>query len=201
MKLPKMEKTADLILLNLLFLLSCIPVVTLGAGVCAMHHALHRWRKGEGNIPRDFLAGFKQNFRQATALWLIFLGLFGLLCLNFRIVSFWSGPVYSVFMTLLTAIGLLLLLWIGIVFPFLARFTDSTARIGTNALILALTTPVRSFCVLVLNLFPVVFAILLPKLFLLACVLWLLILCSAGGMLVQILYDPLFDKISENNKK
>lgn len=197
MKIKGMEKAADLISLNLLFLLCSIPVVTMGAASTAMHYALRRWQEEQGSILRDFWKSLKQNFGQATLLWLLFLALAAVMGLNFWIIGFWTGPVYYVFMVLLMVMAYILLLWVTMVFPFLARFDNSTGQIAKNALLLALFSPARSFCALIINLFPIIFAILLPKLFLLASVLWLLILYSASGLLIQFLFAPVFDKISK----
>ena len=63
-----MEKVADLIVINLLFILCSIPIVTIGASATAMHYTLRRWREGQGSLAKDFFRSFRLNFRQATAL-------------------------------------------------------------------------------------------------------------------------------------
>ena len=68
-----MEKVADLLIINLLFLLFSLPVFTIGASATAMHYCLRRWREGEGKIAKDFMKSFRLNFRQATILWCVFL--------------------------------------------------------------------------------------------------------------------------------
>ena len=74
-------RLADLMILNLVTLLCCLPVVTIGASLTAMHYVLLKMvRNEESYIVRSFFKSFKQNFKQATVIWLIillFLVIFG----------------------------------------------------------------------------------------------------------------------------
>ena len=60
----------DLIILNLLTALGCLPVVTIGASLTAMHFVLIAMvRDEEPDIARSFLRSFRENFRQSTLVW------------------------------------------------------------------------------------------------------------------------------------
>ena len=75
---------ADLAILNLITLLCCVPVITAGAAMTAMHYVLLKIvRQEDGYITADFLRSFRQNFRQATAVWSLFLLFAALLVLDF----------------------------------------------------------------------------------------------------------------------
>ena len=192
-----MEKVADLIVINLLFILCSLPIVTIGASATAMHYSLRRWREGQGSLVKDFFKSFRLNFRQATILWLVFLLLGAVLALNFWMVSSWTGSMYQVAMVLLLVVAAVLLAWAGVVFPFLARFDNSTFQIAKNALLIALISPGKSLAVMAMNILPVVLAAVLPGIFLILSVLWLGILCSACGHAVQLLFAPVFDRIGK----
>ena len=70
-----LTKVADLIILNLLFLVTSVPVITIGASATALHYVALRMIHGqEGPITRDYFRSFRTNFRQATAIWLLLLG-------------------------------------------------------------------------------------------------------------------------------
>ena len=67
-----MGKVADLVILNLLALICSIPIVTIGASWTAMYYVTIKIvRKEEGYIIRDFFRSFKENFKQATIIWLL----------------------------------------------------------------------------------------------------------------------------------
>ena len=69
-----LNRLADLIWLNILTMLCCIPVVTAGASLTAMYYmTIKMVRREEGYIARGFWKSFRQNFRQATLIWLLVL--------------------------------------------------------------------------------------------------------------------------------
>lgn len=62
--------------LNLLWLVCSIPVFTVGASTAALYSVtLKIVRDRDGNLTRQFFKAFRENFRQATVLWLILLGI------------------------------------------------------------------------------------------------------------------------------
>ena len=196
MNFKGMEKVADLLLLNLLFILFSLPVVTVGTSATAMHYALRRWKEGEGSIVKDFMKSFRLNLRQATILWCVFLALAAAMTANFGMISVWTGALYPVVAVLLMVVSTALLAWVSVVFPLLARFDDTTVAIAKNALLIAIVSPVRSLAAVCLNLLPVVLAAVLPGVFLILSVLWLGLLCAASGLAVQLLFAPVFDRIN-----
>lgn len=67
----------DIIIVNFLFVITSIPVVTVGAALAGMNYAfLKRRRLSDEPISRLYIEGFKANFRQATVAWLVTLALF-----------------------------------------------------------------------------------------------------------------------------
>ena len=63
----------DLIILNVLTLLCCIPIVTAGASFTAMHNVLwHMVRHEETYVARQFFDSFKRNLKQSLLPWLAF---------------------------------------------------------------------------------------------------------------------------------
>ena len=61
----------DLILLNLLFVFRCIHVVTIGAALSALYQLLFRViDKKDRYIVKGYVKAFKENFKQATLLWI-----------------------------------------------------------------------------------------------------------------------------------
>ena len=73
-------KFCDIMILNVLWLICCIPVVTVGAATTAVYYVtLKLVRDEEGPTIRSFFKSFKENFKQATVLWLIMLAVGALL--------------------------------------------------------------------------------------------------------------------------
>ena len=86
---PLMEglsKITDLVILNLVVLVCCLPVITAGAALTGMHYVLLKMvRNEEGYIVRSYFKSFKQNFLQATGMWMIFLAVGILFLLDLRL--------------------------------------------------------------------------------------------------------------------
>lgn len=71
------DRFARVVALNLLWLVACVPVVTAGPATAAVFGVVRDWNRGiEPPLARSFLKYFRENFRQAFLLQLMFLALF-----------------------------------------------------------------------------------------------------------------------------
>lgn len=144
-------KVGDLMILNLLFLVTSVPLVTVGASLTAMNYVALKMVRGEdGSVARDYFRSFRRNFLQATAIWLL-LVLFGFL-LWYDLSSVWgqTGAVQTavkMLSVIACAATVMILLY---VFAVLSRF-DNTVR-GTlkSSVALALRHPGRTVSVFML---------------------------------------------------
>ena len=69
-----MSRLADLIILNLLWIVFCVPVVTIGASTTAMYRVTLNMVRGEGSgVVRMFWDAFRLNLKQAVLIFLILL--------------------------------------------------------------------------------------------------------------------------------
>lgn len=153
-----LSRMADLIILNMLMIICCIPIITVGAAFTAMHYVLLKMiRDEEGYLIRGFLKSFVQNFRQATLIWLLMLLIIVVylgdwLIFRFSAVAFPRALIIGV-----TAIGILILMVSMYVFPVLARFDNTIKKTINNALLLAFANLPRTILMAVLYALPFVF--------------------------------------------
>ena len=62
-----LNRVGDLMILNILMIICCIPVITVGAACTGMHYVLLKMvRDREGYLVRGFFKSFVMNFKQAT---------------------------------------------------------------------------------------------------------------------------------------
>ena len=191
---------ADLAILNLITLLCCVPVITAGAAMTAMHYVLLKIvRQEEGYITADFLRSFRQNFRQATAVWSLFLLFATLLVLDFFLTggSDGTGRSFLIFVRyMLAGAGIFAALVFLYVFPLLARFENTVAGTIRNAARLAISSPPRTLVMALVTLsFPAA-ARIIPA-FLPVEMLFGL---TGPGFLCALMYSPVFLKIEEKIK-
>lgn len=129
-----LNKLTDLVLLNVLWLICSIPVITIGASTTAMYYvSITSIRCGDGYVARRFFKSFKESFRQVTPLWLVMV-MCGILFTGDMI--FWSrveGTIGKV-MLVISIVVVIMLLMIGIwIFPVFAKLEGTRRNLLKNA--------------------------------------------------------------------
>ncbi len=149
-------KVADLMILNIIVSIACIPIITAGASLTAMHYVLLKMvRKEDGYIFRSFVKSFKENFKQATICWLIIL-LFIVIFVGDMLIINRSGIEFAQWMKIaLIAVGIIILMAIIYIFPLLARFENTIRGTLKNAMIMAILSLPKTIAMLVICCLPV----------------------------------------------
>ncbi len=89
-----MSLVADVIILSALYMIICIPIITIGPATTAMFYVMtRRIYEKEGYIIRDFFKSFKENFGQSTFTWILLQGLMVVLGVN--IFAMLTGYIFS----------------------------------------------------------------------------------------------------------
>lgn len=147
-----LTKIADMVWLNILFLICSIPIFTIGASTTALYYVTFKTIKDEeGYISRDFFHSFKQNFKQSTIVWLVLLVLYAILGLDLTILLRMDSSMADAGIVLVMIPGLLIL-FVGIyVFPLLSRFENTTKATVKNALLLSIANIPRTLLALVVT--------------------------------------------------
>ena len=154
-----LTRVCDLMIINLLFLISCITVFTIGAAICGMTKVCQAIVMGdERGIWKLYVSGFKDNFKQSTIAWLFTL-LVGasLVCYWLIVVNFCRGTLATVLLILMAVLAVVALSHVVYLFPLIARYENTLREHTKNAGILAIT---RLLLTPVLILFTSVFFIL-----------------------------------------
>lgn len=125
---------ADLIVLNLLTIVCCLPVVTAGASLTALNAAVIKILRGEESaLAKDYFRAFRENFKKGSAMGLIFLLIFALLYVDYLAAQTFIPTLCPV----ITAMTLLVLTLGLYAFALLARYENTLWGILKNALLLA----------------------------------------------------------------
>ena len=109
------SRIADLVVLNLLFVLCSLPIITIGASTTALYGVTKKMAENrEGYIFRNYFRLFKENFKQSTIMWIILL-LFALIpTIDLYIINSFEKTIVT------TALkGLMLAAALAILFVFL----------------------------------------------------------------------------------
>lgn len=187
------EGFAHLVALNLITMALCIPIVTGGAALTALHYSvLHLVRGEEGHIYRDYFREFKANFKWATLLWLPML-LMG----AFIIFDIWlirtNPDAFPAALRVVFGAGFIIismaLVWI---FPLLCHFAYNS--VGTyihNAILISIGNLPRTIAMLIISILPLLAIYRAPY----KSLAWLFILGISGpAWLKAWLYSSAFKK-------
>lgn len=93
-----LSRLTELVLLNFVFILTCLPILTIGASVTALYSiTLKMARNEEGYIIQGYFKDFAKNFKQATAFWLIELLLYFQLRVLYIAAAVNGGAMFQIY--------------------------------------------------------------------------------------------------------
>ncbi len=159
-----LNKVADLMILNILTMLFCIPVITVGPALTAMHYvALKMARDEECYIARDFFKSFRINLKQGTAIWLIELFIIVVLAGDFMIMNQIDISFGKVLKIILIVIAFVAMFTFMFVFPVLAKFDNTVLRTIKNAFFIGILQFPKTILMMILSVLPMGLFLLFPQ--------------------------------------
>jgi uncharacterized membrane protein YesL len=134
-----LETATDYFLLNLMWLVACVPVVTIFPSTAAMFGVVRDWVRGkEGSLTRTFIAHFRENFGQSLlvgAIWTVF----GMaLVLDFLVanqLSYWPGVVMKSVLVLASSVYAFGSVFL---FPVIVHYDTDWKTVIKNSLLLSI---------------------------------------------------------------
>ena len=189
-----LNKMADLMWLNILTLICCIPIITAGAAFTSMQYvALKIVRNAESYITRSFFKSFKTNFRQATLIWLLILLIAAVLGGDYYIITKSGIQFSSVLVVLIMAAAVLVICTTLYVFPVLAKFDNTIMGTIRNAFIMSILQLPKTVVMFVMAFFPLIIYLvslrLIPIIFLFGF--------SLPAYASAMLYNKFFQKLED----
>lgn len=186
-----LSNLTDVVILNVLCLICCIPIVTIGSSITAMHYVtLKMVREEEGYVVKSFFKAFKENFKQATIAWLAFLAITVVFLLDYRILKASSMGNNGIFLIVIGAIYLFVCLTTMYIFPLLSRFENTLMQTVKNALFMSILHIFKTIVMAVIYIIPFV---LLPLHFNLILV-FLIIGVSGPAYINSYIWKSIFKK-------
>lgn len=137
--------------LNVLFLVTCLPIVTIGAAVSALLEVTMRYADDERGYPlRDYVVALRKNFPRAT---LVFIPLaLGFVLLSFGAAFWWQthstiGPAAGMVAIVAAVYVLAVLIYaLGLV----AGYKNTVRQTLKNAFLLTTAEPLRTLGLIVI---------------------------------------------------
>ena len=171
-----LSKIGQMMIHTVLWLLCCLPVVTIGAATATLCRMMFNLKEHRSCTVKDFFRAFRENFRKATVLWLIFAacavvlaGLFYLVVLvESAILRMAALAVFSVLFFAVFITGLY-------IFPLTAYFENTVPATIRNALGMGMGNLRQTVIASAVTLLPLVAMLASMKLFVQMMFLWLVL--------------------------
>lgn len=191
-----MGRIADLVMLNVVCIICCLPIVTIGASLTALHYVtLKMARNEEAYIIRSFFKSFKDNFKQATIINVIMLIAGALLYFDLSIVNNMQGTMGKVLFVLLFVLVFLYSFIFLYIYPVLAKFYNTIRNTFVNAFLMAIRHLPYTILMLIVTAAPVA-VFFIPSAQVQSMVLMLFIMM--GASLLAFVNAHFFVKIFDN---
>lgn len=165
----------QLVAWNLLWILCSVPIITAGASTTALFYCTLKLHKdGDCRTFRDFFKSFRQNFIQATIVWLLLILVGALLYSEKNIIKMMPGIMPVVFSYLMLAICIPLIMIALYIFPTIAAFDNKISKLITNALYFSIKKIIYTILIAVITIAPMFFTLVDAQLFPVYLFIWLL---------------------------
>lgn len=195
-----MTGVTNLVCLNFLWIICCIPIVTAGAATTAMYSVLFSYLTGqEDAVLRPFLAAFRDNFRQATPLWIMHLLVAAALVAGVFYMTLgveaWVKVIFWIALTIYAAAA-------AYCYPLLARYNTTRKAALFNSFALVFRHPVSALSLVVFNALPFVLVLVAPQVFWQTILVWTLIgfsLCAWLNAKILLTVFRKYEKKEEEN--
>ncbi|MGN0999066.1 MAG: YesL family protein [Faecousia sp.] len=150
-----LSRILDIILLNVLWMLCCVPVITIGPATCAMYGVCFKMReKKDDSVVAQFFLAFKNNFRQGLPGSLLLIATAAVLYLDYRVVYF-DGTFSVPFMKgLFWVVAVAACAYFSWLFPLIAKFENSFRGMLRNARMMTVRHLPITAIITALNLLP-----------------------------------------------
>lgn len=134
-----MSKVADLIILNIIYCLCCVPIITIGPATTALYYVTLKMVKNEESyIIKSFFKSFKLNFKQGAVIGILLMAAAGIIIGDIYIMLNWEAKYKYV---LIVIFIFLLVIWLFVtmyIFPLLATFENTIKQTFKNALLMSI---------------------------------------------------------------
>lgn len=161
-----LSRLGDLIALNLLFVITCLPLVTVGAALSAMYSVLFqmlREEKETTRVLRTYWNAFKRNLKPSLPLWLPMAAIAVVLVVNNLLLQNMSGSLVGVYSILVMIAQLLYLCVFSYLFPMLALFENSTKDYFKKSLFFSISHFPATLAICLIQLLPAILLMVVPN--------------------------------------
>lgn len=190
----KLAELGDLIILNLLYIITSIPIITLGASTTALYAVMKASDENvySSSIFKNYFREFFRNFKKSTIILLILLIPAAVILINLYILL--AGLMEdSIINYILCAVPIVVFIFAwNYVFPLTAKFENTVRGTFANAFILSVAHLPTTIVLTVLNLLPLAVFLFFTSFFYRSLVFWFLLAFALIAKINSLLLKRVF---------
>lgn len=135
-----LEEISDIVILNFLFIIFSIPIITIGASSSALYTvSLKKTNEENISVFKEFMRSFKSNFKISTLAWIFTIILASMLFLDFYISNLISIKFIGLVLKFIsTLVSILLIFNITYLFPMISKFDNTLKNTIINSTIISI---------------------------------------------------------------
>lgn len=189
------SKFVDMIILNLIYVLTCLPIFTIGAANVAMYEvALKLEEDTESYVFKSYIKAFKSNLKMATKVWCIMLMIGAVIFVDLIYAGMNPGIISNVLYIAVLFIATILSLLSAFIFPVMAKFKNQWKVHMKNALLMALAHLPYTILLILINSVGFMIMLVVPRTIVVGIPVYLFIGFSGTAYICSIIYNRIFTK-------
>ena len=194
-------RISEMILLNLLYLLCCLPVVTIGAAQSGMLNAarVQQNKEDDSSVYRAFFRGFTSGFWKITLIWVVCFSFIAVLAYSILVTVYYDGLLGNAPVLMSVLALLLMMVFQSMTITFHSRFDCSAWQIIRSSLFMLTMHPIRSVGVMVTIWAPVILMLFDMNVFLVLTPAFLVIYYTFAFQFAAAIMKPPFDEIEADH--
>ena len=175
-----MDAFGNIFGLNICFVVSSLPIITIGASLAALYSMCIRLQDGrEETVLAGYITEFKKNFKQATKAYLVILLYLVVMLGEYIMINNVEGGISTFYTYVLIVETVFFCLVVPFVFPLIACFENTLINTFKNAFLLSIGYLGSWIKIFIAWFAPIAFCIIYPMLFIYIWYLWLLLIFGA----------------------
>ena len=184
----------DLIVLNVLWIICSIPIITIGAATSALYYSLLKISRGmESSTAGMFFWSFKENLRQGSVLTIIFLVSGLILFVDIRTCAKMEGVFGHMAVVVLLSLVILWIMVLSYAFPILAQFENTICGTLKNAFLMSLKYWNKTVLIVLLNMVLPAVVLFFTRFFIIGIPIWIAVGISGITNLNTLMFVKIFD--------
>jgi uncharacterized membrane protein YesL len=188
---------ADVVVLNLVFIATCIPIFTIGAAKTALYSQTKKMIKGEeGYLVKEYFDKFRENFKASTIMWLIYM----VACI-LPIIDIWACTImkagFFVTFCMIFMLSTLIVFTMTILYAqaLQCTFENTVKQTLKNGFLLAIGHFPISIIIIIVDMLPLLVIGFFPALAGVAVTAALFAWCVIAGCINSFFFNQIFEKL------